>query len=151
MIKKPIEQRNTAKGNPNAILHYDRPLSNRQDALLSGLPHYDSRLVVPKKGVNMRDLAALTAKTGDEYAMFTKGNERLVIRGNAVMTNVSQEYAQQLFAEGYRWSGHTHPGTEPMSLSASAGDYAILKAFKQRQSMIANATGNYDIFGGDES
>ena len=66
-IERPIEQRNTGKGNPNAILHFDRPLSARQVRLLAQLPEYDSRAVVRKRDVNMRDLAALTAFTGVEY------------------------------------------------------------------------------------
>ena len=81
-IDSPIEQRNTGKGNPNAIIHAERPLSNRQQRLLDILSEYDSNVVIPKKEVNMRDLSALTAYTGDEFAMFTKKNERLVIRGN---------------------------------------------------------------------
>ena len=71
-IKSPIEQRNSGKGNPNAILHFDRPLNRRQTALLDALPSFDSRTTVKKRDVNMRDLAALTAQTGCEYAMFTR-------------------------------------------------------------------------------
>ena len=34
MIDFPIDQRNTGKGNPNAILHSGRPLNNRQQKFL---------------------------------------------------------------------------------------------------------------------
>ena len=86
-IETPLEQRNSGKGNPNAILHFDRPLDRRQTALLDALPGYDSRTTVKKRDVNMRDLAALTAHTGDEYAMFTRKGERMIVRGNQQMTN----------------------------------------------------------------
>lgn len=60
-IEQPIEQRNTAKGNPNAVLTFGAELNNRQKKLLEQLPEYDSRFTVPKKSVKMSDLAALTA------------------------------------------------------------------------------------------
>ena len=142
-IDSPIEQRNTAKGNPNGILQYARPLSNRQSALLEQVPTFDSRATVRKRDVNLRDLSALTAETGDEFALFTKGSERLVIRGDAVHVAVTQEAARQLAEQGYRWSGHTHPGYNDFCLSPSDGDLAILEVFHQKQSVIGNSKGVY--------
>jgi len=147
-IRTPIEQRNTGKGNPRAMLHFDRPLNNRQARLLERLPEYDSRTTVPKKEVNMRDLAALTAHTGVEYAMFTRKGERLVIRGSEYMTNIDTETALRMSEEGWRWSGHTHPGTDINACTASSGDYAVLEAFGQKYSLIYSATGKYELFGG---
>ena len=63
-IEQPIEQQHTGKGNPNAILTFDVELNNRQAQLLEQLPDFDSRVTVPKSSVNMSDLSALTAKTG---------------------------------------------------------------------------------------
>jgi len=87
-IELPIEQRNTGKGNPNAVLMFGVELNNRQKKLLEQLSDFDSKVIVPKKSVKMSDLAALTAYTGDEFAMFTNGNERLIIRGNQRGVNV---------------------------------------------------------------
>lgn len=140
-IDSPIEQRHTGKGNPNAILHFSVPLNNRQQQLLEQLPAYNSRVIVSKKSVSMADLAALTASTGDEFAMFTRRSERLIIRGNAVRVNVDLEQAQELAANGYRWSGHTHPGTDMSCLLASPGDLAILNCFSQDRTTIYNSKG----------
>lgn len=149
-ISTPIEQRHTGKGNPNAILLFDVPLNNRQKKLLEELPSFDSRKVVPKKSVSMTDLAALTAKTGDEFAMFTKGNERLIIRGNSRKVNININEALELARQGYRWSGHTHPGIDELSLIASDGDTAILKCFNQKQSVIYNSKGKHATFNKEE-
>ena len=81
-IGSPIEQRGSDGGNPNAILHCGSPLNRRQRVLLAMLPEYDSRAVVRKDRVSMKDLSALTAATGDEFALFTRGPKRLVIRGD---------------------------------------------------------------------
>lgn len=142
-IDSPIEQRNTAKGNPNAILMFDRPLNNRQQKLLESLNGYDTRTIVPKKSVNMKDLSALTAVTGDEFALFTKGNERLVIRGNNNSVNIDKEQALELNKLGYKWSGHTHPGMGKNCLQASPGDVEILKCFNQKVAYIYNSQGIY--------
>lgn len=98
----------------------------------------------------MKDLAALTAKTGDEYAMFTRKGERLVIRGNESMTNVTLSMARELAASGYRWSGHTHPGSSINVLLASDGDLAVLKQFGQKYSCIWDMFGNCQPFGLEE-
>ena len=145
-IELPIEQRNTGKGNPNAVLTYGVSLNNRQQELLGSLPEFDSRCIVQKNSVNMADLSALTAYTGDEFAMFTKGNERLIIRGNIFSVNIDIDTAKQLSEQGYRWSGHTHPGIDYSCLVASGGDLSILKQFKQKTSVIYNSKGLFSTF-----
>ncbi len=145
-IDSPIERRNTAKGNPNAILIFDRPLNNRQQKLLDNLKEYDSRVIVPKKSVNMKDLSALTAVTGDEFALFTKGNERLVIRGNAKNVNIDIKQAKALNEQGYKWSGHTHPGINSDFSTPSQGDREILECFSQKTSVIYNSKGYFRTF-----
>ena len=145
-IEQPIEQKHTGKGIPLAIIHHGAELNNRQKELLSKLPHYDSRVSVPKDTVNMDDLAALTAQTGVEFAMFTKEQERLVIRGDERLVNITPEMAEGLNAQGYRWSGHTHPGVHGNCLRASDGDYAVLEQFDQEKSVIYNSTGSFDTF-----
>lgn len=146
-IDRPIEQKHTGKGNPNAILTFeDISLNNRQQSLLDSLPEYDSRVTVSRDSVNMADLSALTAKTGDEFAMFTKGNERMIIRGNCTRVNIDIEEARQLAAKGYKWSGHTHPGTDINVTLPSTGDKEILKCFSQEISVIYDSKGGFRTF-----
>ena len=142
-IDSPIEQRHTGKGKPSAISHYDVELNNRQQKLLNQLPDFNSRITVPKDDVNMIDLSALTAKTGDEFSLFTKGGNRLIVRGNGVMVQITPEEADILSADGYTWSGHTHPGTGYNCLQASQGDMQILGRFNQDRSVIYNSIGEH--------
>lgn len=146
MIHNPIEQRNTGKGKANAVWSYGVSLNNRQQKLLDAMPQYDSRIIVSKNQVNMTDLAALTAETGVEFAMFTKGGDRLIIRGDSYSVNVDVETAQKFAESGYKWSGHTHPGLDTLVLQASEGDYLILKQFKQKVSVIYNSKGDFRTF-----
>lgn len=145
-IELPIEQKHTGKGNPNAVLTFGVELNNRQKLLLKQLTDYDSRITVAKSGVNMADLSALTAYTGDEYAMFTKGKERIIIRGNSHSVNVDIEAAKKLAENGYKWSGHTHPGTDMICMFPSDGDKAVLGQFKHNTSVIYNSKGQFATF-----
>lgn len=145
-IESPIEQRHTGKGNPNAILHFGAPLNNQQARLLELLPNFESRATVSKFSVSMADLSALTAATGDEFAMFTRKKERIIIRGNSRMVNIGGAEARELGKQGYRWSGHTHPGTDKFCLAPSDGDKEILDCFGQKQSSIYNSKGQRILF-----
>jgi len=145
IINSPIENpRRTGKGEPWAIQKHHKTLNNRQQALLDKLPEYDSSVVVRKSDVSMTDLAALTAKTDVEFAMFTKKGERLILRGDAGHVNINEDKAKELNRQGYKWSGHTHTGD---SLVASHGDKRILGIFAQKTSVVYNALGEYNFFG----
>lgn len=120
-----------------------KPLTNRQQRLLDELPNAGSRAVVRKDGVSMRDLAALTAKTGVEFALFTCGPKRLVVRGDARGVYLEETEVERLIAQGYKWSGHTHPGD---SLIQSEGDEEVLRMFPQCASVIYNMKGEFNRF-----
>ena len=90
------------------MTHVGTLLNSRQTKLLDYLPDYNSQTVVTKSSVSMKDLAALTAWTGDEFAMFTKGKVRLIIRGNRYEVRVDLDKAKELNVQRYKWSGHTH-------------------------------------------
>lgn len=145
-IDKPINARDSSVGKPVAIGVFDARLSKRQEALLESLNGYNSRVTVGKRDVSMKDLSALTAKTGDEFAMFTKGGERLIVRGNSVRVQIDTEEAARLATAGYRWSGHTHPGADELTKMASDGDIRVLTAFGQERSVIYDSLGRHEIF-----
>jgi len=144
-ISTPIEHgQHDGRGVPWAVLRHERPLTNRQQALLDRLPGYDSRVTVKKSDASMSDLAALTAKEQVEFAMFTRGPERLVVRGDRSRVNIGRLEALVLCARGYRWSGHTHEVVG--DLLASEGDEDVLAAFGQSSGVIYDPTGAFRRF-----
>ena len=64
---------------PVDVLFEAKKLSKRQMAVLGKLKGYGSQAIVNKRDVTMLDLAALTAATGDEFAMFTRKGERFLL------------------------------------------------------------------------
>lgn len=145
-INSPIERRNSVKGRPQAINIFGVELNARQKRLLAELPDYRSSVLVAKKSVNMKDLSALTAATGSEFALFTKRGKRLIVRGDMKSVDIGVEAAEELAKSGFKWSGHTHPGTDDLARFASAGDIQVLKAFGQSQSVIYDSNGRYEVF-----
>ncbi len=69
--------------------------------------------------------------------MFTRGGERLVMRGSGAeipYSLLSHSRAAELSSQGWRLSGHTHtPGFLPVG---SPGDISILKAMGQNRSAV---------------
>lgn len=145
-ISSPIESRKHPTGNPPGIAIAGDRISGRQAKILSKLPEYDSRYVFKKNEVSMKDLAALTAHTNAEFAMFTKGGDRLIIRGERNSVNVKRNAAKALAKEGYKWSGHTHPGMNYYDIVPSPGDRDILEAMGQKYSVIYSSTGRKYVF-----
>ncbi len=75
-----------------AEIHYGYgELSKRQNEMLIKLPETGSEVTFKKSSFNVQDLATLTAKTGDEFAMFTLGSQRMIIRGDSRRTVIRPE------------------------------------------------------------
>jgi hypothetical protein len=136
---------NPATGNPAAISRGFGQLNTRQATVLGQLPEYGSSTIVPKS-FGQGDIAALTAQTGDEFAMFSTGGRRLIYRGDASSVPIAPELAEQLAARGWRWSNHTHPGNSVGVLRSSPGDRAVLGAMGGQRSALFNSTGQWRIF-----
>ena len=97
-----IENRFTGVGQPDDIFRHGKPLDNRQQRVLDKLPETGSRAVFKKEDVSMFDLSALTAKTGDEFALFTLGGERVVIRGDERSVEIPKKDLERMVALGYK-------------------------------------------------
>lgn len=124
-------------------------LSSRQNALLDALPKARSKLTLHKSGVNTTDIAALTAYTGNEFAIFTRGSQRLIVRGYNYNIGLSIDNLQLLKQQGFKFSAHTHPTGTTFSryiLDASSGDRLALTVFKQEKSLILDSLGRRNIF-----
>lgn len=76
-------------------------------------------------------MVALIAATGDEFAMFSVGGRRLIIRGNHTSVPVTPEMGRELARQEWRWSSHAHPGSERNVLRSSDGDRAVSGAMEQ--------------------
>lgn len=149
-----ISASNLSRGKAEAILNFKRLgaatpedlLSTRQMTMLKRLPREGSRVVISRKDLNLADVASLTAATGVEFAMFTRGPQRLIVRGTPRTVPITVVDAKRLASEGWRWSVHTHPGVGRMVLDSSPGDRLVLTEFQHPLSVIYNSAGEFERF-----
>lgn len=119
---------------------------------MAKLQYSGDSIIVPKKSFGLKDLSALTAETGSEFAMFTTGGRRKIIRGDSRSVPIGIKETQELFSEGWRWTAHTHPGYTNTVLVPSENDRVNLKQFlNQTYSVTVNSVGAHKRFSNDWS
>jgi hypothetical protein len=141
-----VDARNPGEGKASSIYWGAATLSKRQQRLNEKLPESGAQIELGKRDVSMKDLAALTAENGCKYALFSKSGCRMIFRGSETNARISEERLVKFAAEGWRFSGHTHPGRGYAVRIASQGDRNVLKLFKQERSVIYDSAGLYNIF-----
>lgn len=143
--KRVVSSRNTAFGKLRAVIG-GAPLNNRQSKLLSALQSNQDYVIIKKKDVNFRDMCALAAHEGVEFAMLSRRGERMLIRGTLEHVDaINGVTAKQYRNDGWRWSGHVHVlgGLVPSSF-----DIYIMKLFGQNQSALFDLSGNRTVIRG---
>ena len=115
-------------------------LKARQEAIYQKIPNRNDAEIFRKKQVNIKDLAALTAYTGDEFALFYKGKRAIVVHGSPSNCNVYGETYDTIIREKWVWIAHSHPTTT--KLKPSPSDVDSLKLFTwQKESSIIDLKG----------
>lgn len=61
------------------------------------------------KEVSTEDLAALTAATGDEFALFSGSNGKIVIHGNSIKWSIPEDAWNEIKNNKMIWTSHSHP------------------------------------------
>ncbi|MBQ3330813.1 MAG: hypothetical protein IJG87_06510 [Ruminococcus sp.] len=140
-----VSSRNTAFGKPGAVIG-GAPLNNRQNALLSYLQSNRDYVIIKKNEVSFRDMCALAAHEGVEFALLTRRGERMLIRGTTKSVDaINGITAKQYRDDGWRWSGHVHVVG---GLVPSPFDIYIMKLFGQNQTTLFDVSGNWTIIRG---
>ncbi|WP_224365459.1 RHS repeat-associated core domain-containing protein [Hyalangium versicolor] len=125
-------------------------LTARQAKLLAQISSPGESVLVRKSDVNLTDLSALTNYSKAEFGMFTLGGRRMVFRGTPGNLGISSEKIHELALDGWRFSGHTHPGVTNTVLNASPDDRNVLRLFNemgtQKRSAILNSQGKLRTF-----
>lgn len=146
-----INKRNThVIGKPKILFNYSfGKLSKTQEKLIDLLKEKD-RIEIDKKRENikvtMKDLSALTAVTGLEFALFERNDKYIIFKGNSYSIYLNGNTIGMLINRKFIWVGHTHPGMSFNCLMPSDGDYKTLKALGQKKSTIYNSVGEYYVF-----
>ena len=125
----------------DAVKHGKAGLDKRRKGLLDRVPHQgDSAEFVPGS-LEMKDLAYLTAKTGDEFAILRGKDCDILWHGTPQNCDVLSKYEDDLLSHKLELYGHSHPG-EPIP-RASLNDIRFLRYIDQKKSMIISGMTGY--------
>lgn len=123
-------------------------LRKKQKKALSKIPKPGDWSHYRNKEITTEDLAALTAYTGDEFALFSGKNGKIVIHGNSIKWNIPQDAWREISETKMIWESHSHPTIN--FLRESAEDIETLRLFTwQKKSCIIDLKGNVKEFDTD--
>lgn len=126
----------------------DITLRKKQKEVLKKVPKAGDWNYFRNKEVDIKDLAALTAATGDEFALFAGKNGKIVIHGNSMKWNIPEEAWNEIKNNQMIWIAHSHPTIT--KLRESPEDIETLKLFTwQKKSSIIDLQGNIKEFDAD--
>lgn len=124
----------------DAVKHGKAGLDKRRKGLLDRVPNQNDSAEFPVNSLEMKDLAYLTAKTGDEFAILRGKDKDILWHGTPIECAVLARYEDDLKANRLELYGHSHPG-EPFP-EASAADRRFLRYIGQKKStVISGMTG----------
>jgi len=118
----------------DAVKHGKAGLDKRRKGLLDRVPNQNDSAEFPVNSLEMEDLAYLTAKTGDEFAILRGKDKDILWHGTPLECAVLARYEDDLKAHRLELYGHSHPG-EPIP-EASLNDRRFLRYIGQKESRI---------------
>ena len=89
------------------------------------------------ESLTLKDLAYLTAKTGDEFAILRGRHEDILFHGTATTCRFVDDLEAGLRSHRYELVGHSHPGEEEPEPSKE--DRTLLKEIGQKRSSVISA------------
>lgn len=123
-------------------------LDDRKQTMLDRVPNPGDWAYFQLEHINMKDLAYLTAKTGDEFAILRGKNEDILLHGDNVHCEFDEELKKMLFSNKLLIYGHSHPGED--TPKPSPEDRMALDLIGQSNSkLISGLTGMEITFTAD--
>ena len=134
----------------DAVRNGSGPLRAADEAILSRLPKAGDWVQVGSADADIYTLGSLTAKTGSEFASFSRGEVKIIVRGTKTTKwRLPEDLARRIYTEQLRWDAHSHPTT--INLRPSTEDRNTLKLFTwQKKSRIIDITGKVIEFTSNE-
>lgn len=135
---------------PSAYAAGIKQLPRRLQELDEVLFQAGDSTIVHRGKVSLNDIRYLSAVNDAEYALLTRGSQRMVIRGELKSVRLPKD-AFELGKDGWRFSGHSHP----RGANINTADMSILGRFAkgqevsghaiQKQSIVLDMNTNFDV------
>ena len=123
-------------------------LRNKQKKLLDKVPKAGEWIELRNKQIEVKDLAALTAATGHEFAIFSGPSSKILIHGTSKSWHIPRDAWEIIKNNQYEWTAHSHPTFT--KLEESDEDIKTLELFTwQEKSVIIDLEGKTHEFNAD--
>ena len=118
------KQRLSASAYASGYVDLPRKLSSINSKLVKS----GDSIIVGRKDVNLQDMRVLSAFNDVEFALLTRGKQRMLVRGAEKHVELPLP-GYELGRKGWRWSGHSHP----RGANQNTADRSLLSAFRLGQ------------------
>ena len=120
-----------------AIRNKEAGLNKRRVSMLSRVPETGDWAAYKRNSIKNKDIAYLSAYTGDEFALLRGKNSDILFHGDAQHCNFGDELIELLLNKRVRLVAHTHPDFE--EIFPSTDDRDFLKRIEQKDSVIVSS------------
>ena len=128
-----------------AIRNKHAGLTQKRERILTQVPNSNDWATFHKDAIEIKDLAYLAAKTGDEFALLRGKTKDIVFHGIQYHCHIEGELLALLKAKKLRLIAHTHP--DYGEIYPSNDDRDFLKYIGQKTSkIISSITGIEQTF-----
>ena len=123
-------------------------LDAHRQVMMFRVPNTDDWARFEHNSLELKDLAYLTARTGDEYAILRGKKEDILFHGGRTSCSFTGAIFDMLLNQKLELVGHSHPGEDDPV--ASSDDRAVLRRIGQKSSfVISGRTGRITEFTGN--
>lgn len=128
-----------------AIRNKHAGLTKKRERILAQVPNSNDWAIFNKDAIEVKDLAYLAAKTGDEFALLRGKTKDIVFHGVQYHCHIEGELLDLLITKNLRLIAHTHP--DYGEIYPSNDDRDFLKYIGQKTSkIISSITGIEQTF-----
>lgn len=129
----------------DAIRNKHAGLTQKRERILAQVPNSNNWAIFNKDAIEVKDLAYLAAKTGDEFALLRGKTKDIVFHGVQYHCHIEGELLDLLKTKNLRLIAHTHP--DYGEIYPSNDDRDFLKYIGQKKSkIISSITGIEQTF-----
>lgn len=124
----------------HAIRNGDAGLNSHRQSLLNRVLNRGEWAYFKRGSIEMKDLAYLTAKTGDEFALLRGKKADILFHGDSKRCKFDDRLGNQLITHKLSLIGHSHPG-EPIPRPSNEDRQALKKIGQSKSAIISAMTG----------
>lgn len=123
-------------------------LDARRQSMLNRVPDRGDWAKFKRNHLDMKDLAYLTAKTNDEFAILRGKSEDILFHGDNSRCTFDDVLVEMLLSKRFIIVGHSHPGEDPPVPSQQDRD-TLKKIGQSNSQLVSGLTGTIITFSVD--